>query len=266
VQDGAAEPKFVTAHTPDAHFALEPQVIAPGEKVTFVAQFAAQARYTWLFGDGTEEQGRVVRHRFADAEGTELDARNGAGRFRVLLHVADKEGHEDWAEQDVVVVAQWHAAAKDEGATSPGLAFRIFPGEWTELPDLAAAQPALSGEAPGIEANAQGFTHYAVVWDGFLNVPSDGGYSFSLIDRDGARLVIDGVEVAKTGPPFAQVCGSPGNAARYAVGALGLRAGKHALHVEGLHEESGGAPILLWQRNGLPLTNVPESAMSHARE
>jgi PA14 domain/PKD domain len=266
VQSGAAEPKFIPAHTPDARFSAEPQIIVPGEKVTFMAQLAPRARYTWLFGDGTEEQGRVVRHRFADAEGTELDAKNGAGRFRVLLHVADKEGHEDWAEQDLVVVSQWHAAAKEVGTTAPGLAFKIFPGEWSELPDLSAAQATLTGEAPGIEANAQGFTHYAVAWDGFLDVPIDGGYSFSLIDRDGARLVIDGVEVAKTGPPFAQVCGSPGNAARYAVGAIGLRAGKHALHIEGLHAESGGAPILLWQRNGSALANVPESGYSHARD
>jgi len=51
------------------------------------------------------------------------------------------------------------------------------------------------------------------------------GYTFHLLARDGARVVIDGVEVAKTGPPFAQVCGSQGNAMRYDRGVLGMRAG-----------------------------------------
>ena len=271
VEGGAAQPQFVTMHAPSAAFAVrpfatEPGVIEPGERVAFAAQLAPRAHYTWLFGDGTRAHGQTVRHRFPDAEGTELDGKNGAGRFRVLLHVVDKAGKQDWAEQDVVVVSAWHAASPKESVAQPGLAYRIFPGTWTELPDLTAQQAALSGASPGIEADAKGFTHYAVAWDGFIEVPADGGYSFSLISRDGARLVIDGADVAKTGPPFAQVCGSPGNAARYAVGAIGLRAGKHALHIEGLHEESGGTPILLWQANGLPLTNVPESAFFHTRE
>jgi hypothetical protein len=260
VQGGAAQPQFVTMHTPNAAFAVAPRVIAPSEEVAFVAQAALHARYTWLFGDGTRAEGLRVRHRFPDAEGTELDGRNGAGRFRVLLHVTDREGREDWAEQDVVVVGAWKEAARAQGAAEPGLAYRIFPGAWTELPDLTAQTAALSGSSPGIEADAKGFTRYAVAWDGFLNVPADGGYSFSLISRDGARVVIDGVEVAKTGPPFAQVCGSPGNAARYAVGALGLRAGRHALRIEGLHAESGDAPVLLWEGPGLPLARVPASA------
>ena len=77
--------------------------------------------------------------------------------------------------------------------------------------------------------------------------------------------MIDGVEVAKTGPPFAQVCGSPGNAMRYDRGSLGLRAGKHSFHLEGLHSASQGAPRLLWEGPGLPLTDVPPAAYSHYR-
>ena len=89
--------------------------------------------------------GRRVRHRFPDAEGTELDgAENGAGRFRVLLHVEGQAtGNQDWAAQGVVAVAHWHEAATSLGATQPGLAWQIYPGAWTELPDLAAEQRGL---------------------------------------------------------------------------------------------------------------------------
>ncbi len=89
--------------------------------------------------------------------------------------------------------------------------------------------------------------------------------TFHLMDRDGARVVIDGVEVAKTGPPFPQVCGSPGNAVRYDRGALGLHAGKHKLHVEQLHQASDGPPRLLWEGPGLPITDVPAAAFSQLR-
>jgi hypothetical protein len=71
------------------------------------------------------------------------------------------------------------------------------------------------------------------------------------------------MEVAETGPPFAQVCGSSGNALRYDRGSLGLRAGLHAIHVEALNTASEGAPRLLWDGPGLPLSDVPAAAFSH---
>jgi hypothetical protein len=264
ISGGASPAKYLAPHEPEASFTVAPLLIAPHALVTFTAQLSPGARYTWLFGDGAQATGRVVSHRFPDAEGTELDG-DGAGSFRVLLHVEDRAGHLDWAAQAVVVVARWHEALAPLGAMLPGLAWRIFPGTWSELPDLSAERAVFSGEGGGLRADAQGFTRYAAAWDGFIDIPADGGYSFHLLARDGARLVIDGVEVAKTGPPFAQVCNSPGNAMRYARGSLGLRAGKHSFHLEGLHSASEGAPRLLWEGPALPLSDVPEAAYSHLR-
>jgi hypothetical protein len=234
--------------------------------VTFTAQSTPHAQYTWLFGDGTQAHGRRVTHVFPDALGTELDGTAlGAGRFRVLLHVTDNQAREDWAGQGVVAVAQWHEPVSSAVTAIPGLTYHIYPGSWTELPDLTKEEAVLNAETPNLQANAQGFTHYATAWDGLIDIPADGAYTFHLIDRDGARLVIDGVQVAKTGPPFAQVCGSPGNALRYNRGSLGLRAGKHTLHVEGLHSASGEAPRVLWEGPALPLTDLPQAAYSHVR-
>jgi hypothetical protein len=268
--DGAQPAKFAAPHGPVAAFTVDPPVFAPGDKVTFTAQPSPNARYTWLFGDGTKidgATGRRVRHRFPDAEGTQLDgAAMGAGRFRVLLHVEDDAGNQDWAGQGVVAVSKWRDAVNPNSALEPGLSWQIFPGTWTELPDLATQRAVFAGESPSLHADAQGFTRYAAAWDGFLDIPADGGYTFHLLDRDGARLVIDGMEVAKTGPPFAQVCGSPGNAMRYDRGSLGLRAGTHRFHLEGLHSMSEGSPRLLWEGPALPLTDVPPAAFSHPRQ
>ena len=270
--DGAAPPTFKQSPGPVAHFTFDPPVFAPGQKVTFTAQESPGAHYTWLFGDGTEAHGRVVSHKFPDAEGTMLDGgANGAGRFRVLLHVEDRSGqpvavHDDWAAQGVVAVAKWHDPATAAITAVPGLTWRIFPGVWTELPDLSKQQAVFSGESLNLYADPQGFVRYAAAWDGLIDIPADGGYTFHLLDRDGARLVIDGVEVAKTGTPFAQVCGSPGNAMRYDRGSLGLRAGKHSFHLEGLHSVSQGVPQVLWEGPGLPLTDVPAGAYSRQKQ
>jgi hypothetical protein len=265
VYDGTAKPNFVTAHTPDASFSVDTPVFAPEQGVGFTAKYQPGARYTWLFGDGTVGYGRRVLHRFPDAEGTELDGANGAGRFRVLLHVEGKGGQQDWSAQSVVAVAKWRDEVNPAIPTVAGLTWKIYPGTWIELPDLTKQEVVFSGEGPNLRADPQGFTRYAVTWDGLIDIPADGGYTFHLIDRDGARLVIDGVEVAKTGPPFAQVCGSPGNALRYDRGSLGLRAGKHTLHLEELHSASQGSPRLLWEGPAIPPTDVPAAAFSHAR-
>ena len=264
---GAAAAIFTPPHGPIAQFSVDPPVAAPGQQVTLTAKPSRGAEFTWLFGDGTQARGRRVRHRFPDAEGTELDGGAlGAGRFRVLLQAVDEDGNQDWAAQNVVAVAHWHDAASIAGPTTPGLTWQIYPGEWTELPKLSDQHAVFTGEGPNLHADAQGFTRFAAAWDGFIDIPADGGYTFYLLARDGARLVIDGVDVAKTGPPFAQVCGSPGNAVRYDRSSMGLRAGRHTLHLEGLHSISQGAPRLLWEGPALPLTDVPAAAYSHYRQ
>jgi hypothetical protein len=261
--EGAPPAHFVAPHGPVASFAVDPPVFGPGQNVTFTAQASRGVKFTWLFGDGTQAHGRRVSHRFPDAKGTELDGENGAGRFRVLLHAEDKEEHQDWAAQGVVAVAHWFDAAQGTAPTVPGLFWQVYPGAWTLLPDLTQEHEVFSGQSPNLHADPGGFTRYAAVWDGLIDIPADGGYTFHLLSRDGARLVIDGVQVAKTGPPFAQVCGSPGNAMRYDRGSLGLRAGKHRFQLEGLHSVSQGAPRLLWEGPALPLTEVPPAAYSH---
>ena len=46
---------------------------------------------------------------------------------------------------------------------------------------------------------------------------------------------------------------------------IGLRAGPHALHVEGLHSVSQEPPRILWEGPSLPLTDIPPAAYSHLR-
>ncbi len=262
---GAAPPKFLPPSGPVAHFTVDPPVFAPGDKVTFTADPSPHAKFTWLFGDGTEAHGRKVKHKFPDALGTALDGSTGAGRFRVLLKAEDNQDQQDWAAQGIVAVAKWHDATQIAGPTLPGLLWQIYPGTWTELPDLTRQTAVFNGDSPNLHADSHGFTRYVAAWDGFIDIPADGGYTFHLMARDGARLVIDGIQIAKTGPPFAQVCGSPGNAVRYDHGSIGLRAGRHTLHIEGLHSVSQGSPRVLWEGPSLPLTDVPPDAYTHAR-
>ena len=108
--------KFERTDGPVAEFTVDPPSFGTGQEATFTAKESPHAQYTWLFGDGTEAHGRKVKHAFPDADGTDLDGLNGAGRFRVMLRVRDKKKHEDWASQGVVVVSKWMDAAQTGGA------------------------------------------------------------------------------------------------------------------------------------------------------
>ena len=262
----AAPPAFPAPTGPQATFAVDPPAPAPGQRVTFTAASIPHAHYTWLFGDGTQATGRRVTHRFPDVRGTELDGVDGAGRFRVLLHVETSNNEQDWAAQGIVVADHLQPASVLPGPAAEGLNWQLYPGAWSSLPDIAKLTPQFAGASANLQLDTQGFTRFAAAWDGFLDVPADGGYTFHLLARDGARFVLDGIEVARTGPPFAQVCNTPGNAMRYDRGVLGLRKGLHVLHFESLTSASQSLPRLLWEGPGLPLADVPSTALRRPRQ
>jgi hypothetical protein len=132
------------------------------------------------------------------------------------------------------------------------------------MPDFSSQTATRQGTvvAPA-SADSGGFSHYAVVYEGLIDIPRDGGYTFHLSARDGARLTLDGQSLVSTGTPFAEVCGSPVNAVRYAEGTIGLRSGKHQFRMETLESMSPFNPNLLWEGPGIQLSKVPEKAFSH---
>ena len=239
---------------------------------TFTAQPVRGARYTWLFGDGTQATGRSVRASLSGCRGDRvgwgsewsraLQGSAACGRLAmaILIRRIRIGRRRMWW--------PWRTGTRPRASPEPrcrGLHGRSIPACGPSCRIWPRNTRSLPAKGPNLHADSQGFTRYAVAWDGFIDIPADGGYTFYLLDRDGARLVIDGVELAKTGPPFAQVCGAPGNAMRYDRGSLGLRAGRHRFHLEGLHAVSQGTPRLLWEGPGLPLTDVPPAAYSHPR-
>ena len=101
-------------------------------------------------------------------------------------------------------------------------------------------------------------------WDGYINIPADGGYTFHLLARDGARLVIDGMQIRRRDRHLRRF--AIRTATRCAShGSIGLQ-GFHAIHLEGLRFASQGVPRVLWEGPSLPLTDVPNIAFSHAKQ
>ncbi len=263
VANGAEAPIFA-ANGPQAIIHYDSGLLRPGRKIHFEATGPATngERYDWTFGDGAHASGRTVSHIFPDAAGTLLD---GSGRFRVLLHVASPEGRETWTAEPVVLADALEPAPAPTSQAAPGLLFRAIQ---SEHPTLAALMPDTATAATGTATQLSPAPrprdrNYALAFNGFLDIPADGGYTFTLISTDAGDLRVDGRTLAVTPEPFAQVCGLAGNAARPARGSIALTRGLHRLEVRETHTTGLDNFRVLWQGPGLEPREIPATALSH---
>jgi hypothetical protein len=255
------KPPIFTNTGPEAVIHYSPTAPAPGTVVTFDASAGQDpgATFEWSFGDGTYASGAVVSHVFPDGEGTLLD---GSGRFRVLVKVTGTDGRADWATVSLVVCStlrEPEAPAK----TAPGLTYRYYEGTWNGLPDFAGLHSVAAGVAPRLDSALRlRETDYGIVFEGFLEVPCDGGYTFTLLSNDGGQLEIGSKIIAATPPALPQPCDTVGNLVQLKSGSIGLRAGRHAIRIAMTHALGPDGFAVRWE--GPRSSGVlPAQALSH---
>jgi hypothetical protein len=265
VEKGAQEPSYIPSEL-SAAFSYSAGVLAPNQKITFDASGSRVANgkiesYEWLFGDGTFAKGKVVHHAFPDAGGT---LRDESGRFRVLLKITDDHGNIDWAYQPVVVslASLPPVAARNP---QPNLRYKYYEGTWNGVPQFDQMSDAAEGNAEGLDLSVRKRNdNYAIVYDGMLKVPADGGYTFTLLGTGAASLLIDSKTVAVSPVLQPNVCGDKGNAVQKTAGSVVLRAGLHHIRVVMTHTLGSQALSLKWQGPGIPLEDVPNGDLLHA--
>jgi hypothetical protein len=226
--DGAAAPTIEQA-TLDAHFTYTRGLLKTNQNVNFIADTSSSngRHFQWIFGDGTQAEGREVHHRFADAEGTLLD---GSGRFRVLLHLVDANGEQAWASEQVV---------------------------------LAQTNPTLAAKRDTVAGMAASDT---LVADHIFHVPADGGYTFTLLTSTESMMSIDDLAPVHSPKARPQVCGSEGNSVQPMRISAALTAGDHHIRIERKPElenadrpAQGAAdqPFILWEGPGIDRQPLP---------
>ena len=262
VESGAKNPAYEPDQdSPHASFSFKPGAITPGKQIRFTASSSntgnKAASYEWIWGDGSTSSGVRVHHAFPDTAGTLLDH---SGRFRVLLKVTDLLGKSDWSSQSVVVS---ESLARSQKVAHPqqGIHYRYYEGPWNALPDFSKFPAFAQGTATSFDARPRRRPdNYALVFDGYVKVPRDGGYTFTLLSRDGGRLEIGSAILAESPAPVAQVCGSIGNMVQQTKGSLGLKKGMHPIHIAVSKTVGEDAFRLLWEGPGITPSDVPASA------
>jgi signal transduction histidine kinase len=91
--------------------------------------------------------------------------------------------------------ALFHAVSQSSSGAftwNSGLGYRCYHGFWQRLPDSSLLEPVLQGVAPNFDVReADRAEHVAIEFDGFLEVPRDGVYTFSTLSDDGSQLFLD---------------------------------------------------------------------------
>lgn len=137
-----------------------------------------------------------------------------------------------------------------------GLDYRYYEGSWRALPDFGSLTPAASGQTETHELKPKARNdNFALVFEGYVEAPRNGVYTFCTESDDGSRLSVGGAVVVDND-------GSHGKQERS--GAVALGAGKHAIKVE--YFQRGGDSVLevAWEGPELPRQPIPANALFRA--
>ena len=135
-----------------------------------------------------------------------------------------------------------------------GLKYAYHEGKWNVLPDFAKLRPRKTGTTLGFDFSKIKMRpdYFGVVFTGFLRIPADGEYTFSMGSDDGSRLSLDGRTVAVNDSIHAMTEKS---------GTVQLTAGRHAIRIEFFDALNTDALALSVQGPGMPRQPVPASSL-----
>ncbi|MEQ8765759.1 MAG: alpha-L-fucosidase [Planctomycetota bacterium] len=128
-------------------------------------------------------------------------------------------------------------------APAPGLRYAYYEGRWQSLHDLDAREPITRGECDRISLEMRRRDeHFALVFDGFVEVPESGVVTFTLRSDDGSRLWIgddllidhDGLHGMSTKS-----------------GSAGLEAGWHPIRIAYFNATGGRGLSIGWSGPGI---------------
>jgi hypothetical protein len=146
--------------------------------------------------------------------------------------------------------------ADNPGTVAKGLQYEYYEGDWKKLPDLNALPALKTGTVPGFDLSVKNRPDgFAIRYSGYVDVPRDGVYTFSLASNDGSKLFIGTRELINNDSIHDLVEKSA---------SIGLKAGKHALSVLFFDQKGVDQLQVSYQGPGIARQPVPAGALFHA--
>jgi len=155
---------------------------------------------------------------------------------------------------------QPHPPAKvNQRQLAPGLRYAYYEGAFSDsIPDFAGLEPlrsgvALSSDPDSIEHRKD---HFAIAYEGYVEVPKDGVYTFYTRSDDGSQVFIQGELV---------VDNDGSHSARTRRGNIALQPGKHPIRVAYFEDFLGETLEVGYEAAGVPRQRLPFHKMYHKK-
>jgi glucose/arabinose dehydrogenase len=152
--------------------------------------------------------------------------------------------------------ATFYRSADNPTGTSAGLDYSYYEGNWNLLPDFTTLTPTKTGTISTFDLTPRNRNdQFAFKYTGFINIATDGTYTFYTSSDDGSRLYIGNSLVVDND-------GLHGTAEKS--GTINLKAGLHAITVTFF--EQGGSEVLSVSYAGPSITKqiIPASVLFRA--
>ena len=156
--------------------------------------------------------------------------------------------------------------ATNVSGTVGGLAYQYYEassGNWTAIPNFSSLTPVYQGAVSVPEPTVRRRrVNYGFNYTGYLTVPTDGLYAFTLHSGDGSKLVIDGTTVISFDGLH--------DSSQFMSGGIALAAGQHTFNLQFF--KGAANPVnttaytdglgLAYEGPGIAATDVPAAAFS----
>jgi len=139
--------------------------------------------------------------------------------------------------------------------TTAGLNYRYYEGDWNNLPNFDALTPFSTGTVSTFSLNRSLRDRFGYVFEGFVNIPTDGQYSFFTASDEGSRLYIGETVVVENDGLHSVIERS---------GRIGLKQGKHAIRVTYFEKTGRQSLDVKYEGTALSKRIIPASALFRA--
>ncbi|HEY2725870.1 MAG TPA: PA14 domain-containing protein, partial [Parafilimonas sp.] len=142
-----------------------------------------QIKLTWTDNSNNETGFEIYR------------STNAAGPFQIVATVnANATSYTDSSlSASTTYYYQLNAVNAYGSSLSSGLKYSYYEGTWDNLPDFNSLTPIKTGYLNNVSLSpANNSIHYAFKYEGNINIPATGSYTFYTTSDDGSKLYIDG--------------------------------------------------------------------------
>lgn len=170
--------------------------------------------------------------------------------YTFVVKARDAAGNESPASNQVSAIAQ-----------ANGLSYKYYQGTWTTLPNFNLLTPIERGITPNVDESVRNRSdNYAIVWEGYINIPATGSYTFETFSDAGSKLYI-GTPYSPTATPLVNNDGI--HSGQYRSGTITLTQGSYPItltYFEGTGSDDIGIFWSSLSAGILLRTAIPSSA------